>query len=77
MDCKAVQQVIFKFIYGESSADELRRIKAHLDRCRNCAAEASIIEDILAKLKNSLPEEPVPLDFRDRVLSRIHSLAGE
>ena len=77
MDCKAVQQVIFKFIYGESSTYELRRIKAHLDRCKNCAAEAVIIEDILAKLKEGLTEEPVPEDFRDRVLSRIHSLAGE
>jgi anti-sigma factor (TIGR02949 family) len=77
VDCKAVQQVIYKFIYGEGSADELRRIKAHLDRCKNCAAEASIIEDILVKLKDGLPEEPVPLDFRDRVLTRIHALARQ
>lgn len=77
MDCKAVQQVIFKFIYGESSAYELRRIKDHLDRCKNCAAEAGIIEDILARLKEGLAEEPVPVDFRDRVLTRIHSLASE
>ena len=77
MDCKAIQQQIFGYIYGETTADELRKIKAHLDRCGHCEEEAQIIEDLLAKLKDGLEEEPLPDGFRDRVLSRIHTLAED
>jgi anti-sigma factor (TIGR02949 family) len=77
MDCKAIQQVIFRFIYGESSADELRKIKAHLDRCGDCKAEGEVIAEILEKLKGALPDEPVPDGFRERMLARIQAVALE
>lgn len=77
MDCKAIQQVIFRFIYGESSADELRHIKAHLDRCGECRKESEIIAEILERLKGALPDEPVPDGFRERMLARIHAAAAE
>ena len=77
MDCKAIQQVIFRFIYGESTADELRKIKAHLDRCGECRSESALITEILEKLKGALPDEPVPEGFRERMLARIQAVALE
>ena len=77
MDCKAVQNVIFRYLYGESSVDELRHIKAHLDRCRQCRAESDIIADILERLREGLPDEPVPEGFKERMLERILAAAAE
>ena len=77
MDCKAIQQTIFRYIYGETSVDELKRIKAHLDRCGECRAEGEVIAEILEKLKNALPDDPVPEGFRERMLERIQAVALE
>lgn len=77
MDCKMVQQKIYSFIYGESSEHELRKIKEHLERCGDCSKEYALIEDILAQMKSSLPDDPVPDGFRERVLDNIRMLAGE
>jgi anti-sigma factor (TIGR02949 family) len=76
MDCRKIERVIFRFIYGESDADELRKIKEHLDRCGECRREREIIEEILVALKNGLPEDPVPEGFRERMLLRIQAEAG-
>ena len=75
MDCKAVQQVIYRFIYNESDADELRRVKEHLDRCGHCRREREIIEELLNNIKSSLTDEPIPKGFRERMLARIHAAA--
>ena len=77
MDCKMVQQRIFSFIYGESDAHELRKIKEHLDLCGACRREREIIDEILGKVKEGLSEEPVPSGFRQRVLTRVQALAEE
>jgi len=74
MDCKMVQQKIYRFIYGESDKDELRMIKAHLERCGACRAEQALIADILEQLRNGMPDDPVPHGFKERVLERIHAI---
>lgn len=75
MDCRMVQKLIFRFIYGEADAYELRKIKEHLDICRRCRRESEIIADILEQLRLGLPEDPVPEGFRTRVLARVQALA--
>jgi hypothetical protein len=70
-----VQKVIFRFIYGEADAYELRKVKEHLDVCQRCRRESEIIADILDQIRLGLPEEPVPEGFRTRVLERVHALA--
>jgi anti-sigma factor (TIGR02949 family) len=71
MDCKMVERVIYRFIYGESDSHELHKMKEHLDRCGECRRERDIIVEILDQLKRGLPDEPVPDGFRERVLKRI------
>jgi mycothiol system anti-sigma-R factor len=75
MDCKAIQQLIFRYLYGEASVDELRHIKAHLDRCGHCREESDMIAEILEKLKEALPDEEVPDGFKERMLARIRATA--
>jgi hypothetical protein len=73
MDCKKIQQVIYRFIYGESNTFELRKIKAHLERCQGCEKERLIIEDILVQLRFDATEcnEPCPDGMKERLLDRI------
>jgi mycothiol system anti-sigma-R factor len=73
MDCKKVEQTIFRFLYGESDAHELEHIKAHLDLCGDCRRESEIIGEILTQLRNSMTEDPLPAGMRERILHRIQA----
>jgi anti-sigma factor (TIGR02949 family) len=73
MDCKMVERVIYRFIYGESDTHELVKIKEHLERCGECRRERELIEEILEQIKAALPEDPVPAGFRERMLARINN----
>lgn len=75
MDCKMVERVIYRYIYGESDATELRKIKDHLDRCGECRRESAIIADILEHMKQAIPDDPVSDGFKERILARIHAEA--
>jgi anti-sigma factor (TIGR02949 family) len=77
MDCKMVQQKIFRFIYGESDPEELRHINAHLERCGDCRAEQELIADILEQLKRGMPDDPVPHGLKERVLERIQAISDD
>lgn len=75
MDCKAVQKVIFRFVYGESDQTELLQVKRHLDRCRECEQERELIGSILDKIKiaaSSDNAEDLPTGCRERILAAIH-----
>ena len=76
MDCKAIQQAIYRFVYGESDSTELRQIKGHLDRCKECKQESELIGDILGKLQSHAKEERsagLPEGCRDRILGKIYA----
>lgn len=78
MDCKKVQDVIFNFVYGESSEAELEATRDHLEKCGDCARERQVIEKLLSKIKGCEAQEPVSDDCRNRMLSKIkNSLASE
>lgn len=77
MDCKKIQQVIYRFIYGEGNTVELRRIKAHLEQCKGCQEERLIIEDILVQLKEKAAEaEECPECVKDRMLENLKRRMG-
>jgi hypothetical protein len=74
MDCKAVQKVIYRFVYGESDAVELQQIKRHLERCKDCEKERALINDILDRISAGAENdtERMPTDCRNRILAAIH-----
>jgi anti-sigma factor (TIGR02949 family) len=76
MDCKAVQKVIYRFVYGESDQAELMQVKRHLDRCHECEQERQLIGDILNKIQTIAAQEnteALPHGCRERILGKIHS----
>jgi mycothiol system anti-sigma-R factor len=77
MDCKKVEQAIFRFLYGESDAYELKHIKTHLDLCGDCKRESEIIGEILSQLKNCMTDDPVPDGLRERILEKIQAGADQ
>jgi hypothetical protein len=79
MDCKAVQKVIYRFVYGESDSAELQLVKRHLDRCRECEQERALITDILSKITTAAKDdgpEALPTGCRERILAAIHKNIG-
>lgn len=78
MDCKKIQDVIFNFVYGESSEAELEATRDHLEKCGDCARERQVIEKLLSKIKSTNDHEAVTDDCRNRMLNKIKSsLASE
>jgi predicted anti-sigma-YlaC factor YlaD len=76
MDCKAIQQAIYRFVYGEGHEEELQRIKMHLDGCQECRAEKALVDSILAKLHAHAADErstPLPDGCHERMRNVIHS----
>jgi predicted anti-sigma-YlaC factor YlaD len=76
MDCKSIQQAIYRFVYGESDSTELRKIKGHLDRCKECRQERELISNILVKLEAHAKDErteALPDGCRDRILGKIYA----
>lgn len=73
MDCKKIQRVIYRFIYGESDEFELLHIKAHLDRCSECRREREIIAGILDQVRGAITIEAPPEGMCDRMRERLQS----
>jgi len=71
MDCKKIQRVIFRFIYGESDGLELMSIKAHLDRCSECRRESEIIDGILMQIRGAVNIDAPPAGICDRMRERV------
>lgn len=73
MDCKKIQHVIFRYIYGESDEVELRMVKAHLDRCTECRREREIIAGILSQVRGCFSVEEPPPGLREKTLDKVKS----
>jgi predicted anti-sigma-YlaC factor YlaD len=71
MDCKKIQHVIFRFIYGEADEIELRQVQTHLERCKECRKEREIIAGLLAKVRGCFCAEKTPEHLRQNLLNRV------
>lgn len=72
--CSGMRDRLMDLIEGELTADEHRRIEAHVSQCSECSREVRALRETLEQLR-SLPEPTVPagrLDgFSAAVLRRI------
>lgn len=74
MDCKAVQQHIFRLVYDEADPYELRKLQEHLAVCDACRHEQEIIESILKQLKDCLCEDPLPDGCYERMKTNLQKV---
>jgi uncharacterized CHY-type Zn-finger protein len=77
MDCKAVQQHIFRLVYDEADPHELRKLQEHLAVCGACRQEQEIIESILKQLRECLCDDPLPEGCYERMKSNLEEVINE
>jgi anti-sigma-K factor RskA len=68
MKCKHALTLVQDFVDGQLGSGDHRRLEAHINDCRACAAEVNAYRRIALMLDDTLEYEPVPRGFSDRVI---------
>ena len=59
---------------GSLDADETQHVEEHLSSCLICRRESAAYESLAAELACAIAPVAPPLDLRDRLLDRVHTL---
>jgi mycothiol system anti-sigma-R factor len=70
-DCSETVMRIFEFLDGEMSADDCRRMQAHLDECGPCLREYHVDQALKLVVKRSCGQEAAPVELRTTILRRL------
>ncbi len=70
-DCTETVLRIFEFLDGEMSADDCRRMQAHLDDCGPCLREYHVDQALKMVIKRSCGSETAPVELRTTILRRL------
>lgn len=68
MDCDAFELELISDLYGELSAADAERLRAHEDACQTCRAAA---ERLRRGRAVGVPLLPPPIDMEDRILAAV------
>ena len=70
-DCSEVLHRIFEYLDGEMSADDVRRVAAHLGECQPCLAEHDLDVALKQVVRRSCQGETAPMAIRTQIMARI------
>ena len=70
-DCSEALLRVYEYLDGEMSADDCRKIQAHLDDCGPCLRQYNLDQALKAVIKRSCACEEAPLELRTTILTRI------
>ena len=70
-DCSEVLHRIYEYLDGEMSADDVRRVAAHLNECQPCLAEHDLDMALKQVVRRSCAAETAPVAVRMQILQRI------
>jgi predicted anti-sigma-YlaC factor YlaD len=73
--CRAVLLEFSKYLDGEQSLANCRRIERHLRSCASCAAATDQIRHVVASCRQ-LKQPRLPEDLRARAARRVKALLG-
>lgn len=76
MDCSDFLSDFTEYYDGSGDPDLRSRAEGHLESCPSCRRYLEVVERG-ARILRSLPEVPVPSDFRPRLRHRIYHVADE
>jgi mycothiol system anti-sigma-R factor len=77
VDCTETVLRIFEFLDGEMSADDCRRMQAHLDECEPCLREYQMDQALKMVIKRSCGCEAAPVELRTTILRRLTTVRIE
>ncbi len=70
-DCSEVLHRIYEYLDGEMSADDVRRVAAHLNECQPCLAEHDLDVALKQVVRRSCSGETAPPAARLQIMQRI------
>ena len=70
-DCSEVLHRIYEYLDGEMSADDVRRVAAHLNECQPCLAEHDLDVALKQVVRRSCSGETAPMAVRMQIMQRI------
>ena len=73
-DCSEVLHRIYEYLDGEMSADDVRRVAAHLGECQPCLAEHDLDVALKQVVRRSCVDETAPVAVRMHIMQRITML---
>ena len=76
-DCSEVLHRIYEYLDGEMSADDVRRVAAHLNECRLALAEHDLDVARQQVVRRSCAGETAPAEVRLHILQRITTVRLE
>jgi mycothiol system anti-sigma-R factor len=76
-DCSDVLHRIYEYLDGEMSADDVRRVAAHLGECQPCLAEHDLDVALKQAVRRSCSGETAPAAVRLQIMQRITSVRLE
>lgn len=68
LTCEQAMQRLFAYLDRALAGEALDEIEAHLQECLDCCGRLEVSRQLDAFVKSRLPDSPVPVDLRTRVL---------
>jgi len=75
--CSEVLDNLYTYIDGELEAGNYGVVREHLDGCSPCLEEYGLEEAVKKLVAKHCGCDPVPLDLRDKVLTRLAEARNE
>ncbi|HVA76194.1 MAG TPA: zf-HC2 domain-containing protein [Acidimicrobiales bacterium] len=70
-DCDVARESLAELALGTLRGEELRRVSAHVEHCKECRHEVTAMVPVASQLLELIPGTEPPLGFDRRVLSRV------
>src|SRR5690625_4503847 len=75
--CSEVLEKLYTYIDGELEKGNVDQVREHLDGCSPCLEEYGLEEAVKKLVAKHCGCDPVPLDLRDKVLTRLAEARNE
>jgi mycothiol system anti-sigma-R factor len=70
-DCHEVLERVYEYLDGELDAQDVDKIRQHLEECRPCLSQYDVDLALKALLRRSCACEQAPDELRARIMVRI------
>ncbi|MBX6371234.1 MAG: mycothiol system anti-sigma-R factor [Acidothermus sp.] len=77
MPCSEVLEQVYVYLDGELGAEEIARIRQHLDECAPCLEEYGLDQMVKALVHRCCGKDHAPEILRERILARIREVRIE
>ena len=70
-DCSEALLRVYEYLDGEMSADDVEKIRTHLDECAACLKQYHLDQALKTVVKRSCGSEQAPFELRATIMQRI------